>query len=127
MTMRKLFTLLSFCSLAAAFAAAQISVPNHPVAGQGLTVKTSGKGTLLVFGPGAALRKDVKSGEEVTFSADEISKSGHYVAVFSGSGADQTAAFDVAPGVVKKISFLARPSRVPVAKPDVISGTAFVF
>jgi len=63
----------------------------------------------------------------VSLTSEELSRAGHYIAVLKGNGADQTKTFFVTPGPVKKISFLARPSRVPVAKPDAISGTAFVF
>jgi hypothetical protein len=42
-------------------------------------------------------------------------------------GSSQSQAFHVAPGKAETLNFLARPSRVPVNKPGVISGVAFVF
>jgi hypothetical protein len=46
--------------------------------------------------------------------------------VLHGDG-NQSQVFWVKPGKPEKLNFLARPSRVPVARPNVISGVTFVF
>jgi hypothetical protein len=46
--------------------------------------------------------------------------------VVHGNG-NQSQVFWVKPGKPGKLNFLARPSRVPVARPNVISGVTFVF
>jgi hypothetical protein len=117
--------------LAGAFTAyaADLRLPPKAVAGQGVSIATSGSGsaTLYVVGPGMALKRDVRLGEEVQIKPEELRSSGFYqVALKSGDG-DATKELFVAPGPADKINFLARPSRVPVGRPKVIAGTAFVF
>jgi hypothetical protein len=104
----------------ASFAAAQLSVPEQVTAGAGITIKTSND--VLVFGPGAALKKKLANGE-VNLSGEEIPFVGKYTVVSGG----ETKQFKIVPDAAKKVSFIARPSRVPVAKPDVITGVALVF
>lgn len=117
--MRGFSTLFIILSLAT-FAAAQFAVPEQVTAGEGITIKASDEVT--VFGPGAALKKKPANGE-ATFSGEEIPFVGKYTVVSSG----ETKSFKVVAGPAKRISFIARPSRVPVAKPDVITGVAFIF
>jgi hypothetical protein len=117
--MRRFLTFIIVLTLAT-FAAAQLSVPEHVTAGEGITIKAS-EG-ILVFGPGIALKVKPANGE-VSLTSDEIPFVGKYT-VISGS---ETQQFKVVAGVAKKVSFIARPSRVPVARPDVITGVAFVF
>jgi hypothetical protein len=104
----------------ASFAAAQLSMPEQVTAGAGITIKTSDD--VLVFGPGTALKKKPASGE-LSLSAEEIPFVGKYTVVSGG----ETKQFKIVPDTAKKVSFIARPSRVPVAKPDVITGVALVF
>jgi len=109
--------------------AADVRVPSTAVAGQNMTIATSGSGdaTLYVVGPGTAIKRDIKLGSEVEIKGEQLRKSGFYeVAVKSGDG-DSTKQLYVAPAAPEKINFLARPSRVPVGEPKVIAGTAFVF
>lgn len=101
-------------------ALAQLDVPPQLTAGDGLTVHS--KDEVLLFGPGAALKRQPKDGK-VEFSAEEVASTGTYT-VISG---DEKKKVKVVPGAAKKVSFIARPSRVPVARPDVITGVAFVF
>lgn len=103
--------------------AADITVPSQVTAGQPVTLRSQGSGTMIIAGPGKMLKRDVKSGEEVTLKAEELRNAGLYTVSVAG----KSASFFVVPGPAKKLSFLARPSRVPVAQPNAISGTAFVF
>ena len=63
-------------------------------------------------------------GQDIQLTADDLKNAGRYV-VFLGGG--DSATFFVTAGPVTSIAFLARPSRVPAATPNVIAGTAFVF
>jgi hypothetical protein len=100
--------------------AAEIQVPQKAVAGTEISLPTSGSGTLYVFGPGTAIKKDVKSGEEVKLT---LKQAGRYTAILGGTAET----FEVAPAITDEVAFLARPSRVPADRKDVINGTAFLF
>jgi hypothetical protein len=117
--MRRITSAFLFLELSA-WCSAQLSVPDQVTAGQGITIKADHE--VLVFGPGTALKKKPANGS-VDFSGEEIAFAGKYTVVSDGD----TKNFKVVPGPVKKISFIARPSRVPVAKPDIITGVAFLF
>jgi hypothetical protein len=105
--------------------AVDLRVPASVAAGSGLSVPTSGSGsaTLYLVGPGTAVKRQVQLGQEVQLRSDELQNAGHYVLVIG----DDSASFYVTAGSVGSIAFLARPSRVPAATPNVISGTAFIF
>ena len=105
--------------------AADLRVPATVAAGSGLSVPTSGSGsaTLYLVGPGTAVKRQVQLGQDVQLSSDELQNAGHYTVAIG----DDSASFYVTAGPVSSIAFLARPSRVPAATPNVISGTAFIF
>jgi hypothetical protein len=114
---------IAVCWFAADCARAQtLQVPANAVAGQPLTITVSGGGTVYLIGPGQVIRKEAKSGS-VEIKADELRSAGRWIASAGG----QSQVFWVKPGKPENMSFLARPSRVPVARPNVISGVAFVF
>ena len=105
--------------------AAELHVPQNAVAGQPLSIGTSGSGTLYLIGPGQVIKKEFKSGS-VEIKGEELRSAGRWIAVVRGGG-NQSQVFWVKPGKPGKLNFLARPSRVPVARPNVISGVTFVF
>ena len=105
--------------------AAELHVPQNAVAGQPLSIGTSGSGTLYLIGPGQVIKKEFKSGS-VEIKGEELRSAGRWIAVVRGDG-NQSQVFWVKPGKPGKLNFLARPSRVPVARPNVISGVTFVF
>ena len=105
--------------------AAELHVPQNAVAGQPLSIGTSGSGTLYLIGPGQVIKKEFKSGS-VEIKGEELRSAGRWIAVVHGNG-NQSQVFWVKPGKPGKLNFLARPSRVPVARPNVISGVTFVF
>jgi hypothetical protein len=105
--------------------AAELRVPQNAVAGQPLSIGTSGSGTLYLIGPGQVIKKEFKSGS-VELKGEELRSAGRWIAVVRGDG-NQSQIFWVKPGKPGKLNFLARPSRVPVARPNVISGVTFVF
>jgi hypothetical protein len=128
--MRKLIYIgivIAICWFAADCArAAELHVPQNAVAGQPLSIGTSGSGTLYLIGPGQVIKRDFKSGANVEIKGEELRSAGRWIAAVGGSS-KQSQVFWVKPGKPGKLNFLARPSRVPVARPNVISGVAFVF
>jgi hypothetical protein len=128
--MRKLIYIgivIAVCWFAADCArAAELHVPQNAVAGQPLSIGTSGSGTLYLIGPGQVIKRDFKSGANVEIKGEELRSAGRWIAALSG-GPNQSQVFWVQPGKPGKLNFLARPSRVPVARANVISGVTFVF
>ena len=108
--------------------AADLGVPPRAVAGQNAVFTTSGSGraTLYVLGPGTAIKREIKLGDQVELKGEELRNAGYYRLVLKGDG-DASQELYVSPAAAEKINFLARPSRVPVGQPKVIAGTAFVF
>ena len=131
--MRRLFwalMIVAACLLADAVVhAQQLTAPQHAVAGAGTSLQTSGSGeaTLYLVGPGTAIKRSVKLGEPINIAAEELRNAGRYTAILKSSGEPQSVSFFVEPANASSLSFLARPSRVPVAHPQAISGVAFVF
>jgi len=109
--------------------AADLKIPDHTVAGQSITIGTSGDGsaTLYVFGPGQAIKRSVTLGHEIFFKGEELRNAGMYTLIIANGGTSSTKQLNVQPAAPAKINFLARPSRVPVAHANVITGTAFIF
>ena len=105
--------------------AAELHVPQNAVAGQPLSISASGSGTLYLVGPGQVIKKEFKSGN-VEIKGEELRSAGRWIAVIRGDS-HQSQVFWVKPGKPGKLNFLARPSRVPVARPNVISGVTFIF
>ncbi len=128
--MRKLF-LISLMVAACWFAAdcaqaVELRLPAQAIAGQPLSIGTSGNGTLYLVGPGQIIQREFKSGSNVEIRSGELRKAGRWIAVVHGDS-NSSQVFWVKPGKPENISFLARPSRVTVAQPNAISGVAFVF
>src|SRR5947209_1010853 len=101
---------------------AELQVPQNAVAGQPLTMHVNGSGSLLLVGPGQIIKHEIKSGS-VDIKGEELRTAGRWIAIADG----QSQVFWVKPGKPDNLNFLARPSRVPVSQPNVISGVAFVF
>ena len=106
--------------------AAELRVPTDAVAGAEVSIPTSGSGdaTFYLFGPGTAIKRPVKLGEDVRLTGNDLQFSGRYTAALSNG---DSGVFFVAPAKPADVAFLARPSRVPASTRQVISGTAFVF
>ncbi|MBI2679072.1 MAG: hypothetical protein HYX28_09850 [Candidatus Koribacter versatilis] len=114
------------CFAADAARAAELQAPQNAVAGTAVSIPSSGSGeaTLYLVGPGGVVKRKVSLGQTIELKAEEVRVAGRYTALLSfGSKVD----FFVAPAKPAQLAFLARPSRVPVAKPGVITGVAFVF
>jgi hypothetical protein len=118
---------VSLLSAAATFAA-DLQVPAHATAHTQITIGTQGVGntTLYLIGPIARMKRAVRLGDNVQFTANEMRAAGLYTVILDGEGAGISRTFIVSPGEPRKLSFLAQPSRVPADAKDVISGTVFL-
>ena len=109
--------------------AGELNIPNQLSSGQGFSIPTSGTGTATFYliGPAGVIKRAVHLGDAVNVAGEETRAAGRYVAVLRSGDSNDTKVFFVTPGKPAALNFLARPSRVPTAKPDAISGVAFVF
>src|SRR5689334_2252007 len=115
-------TLLAFATiLSLSGVALAVSAPEHTTAGKDVTIRADGSNVYVVC-PGYASKHKVEGGS-VTIKGDEMQAAGRCVV----SDGNSSAVMWVDPAPAGRISFLAQPSRVPVARPGAISGTAFVF
>ena len=126
----KNFTIAVLIVLACWFAAsvahaADLQVPAQAPAGKDLAVPTSGSGqvTLYLIGPSHLVRKQVQLGSEVRIAGEDLRTAGSYTLVIGSQSAD----FQVTPGTPERLSFLAIPSRLPVALNHGISGVVYTF
>lgn len=117
--LRSCFVLALVILLAAAGYA--VKAPDRVTAGQDVTIQANG-GEVYIAGPGFAAKQKAEAGS-VIIKGDHLRNAGRYVV----SDRDGSAVMWVEPAKPSKINFLAQPSRVPAARPGVISGTAFVF
>jgi hypothetical protein len=107
-----------------------LQIPKVVEAGSSFSIPTraAGKAVLYIVSPVQVLRRNVEPGEAVIIAAGDLHNAGHYLALLAGPGATEKAEFDVvAAGQPASLNFLAKPSRLPVSRPDGISGVAYVF
>ena len=110
--------------------AQELRLPKTVTAGQAFSMQStgSGKAVLYVVGLGQVLKRDVQLGETESFPAGTLYNAGHYLVLVVGASTKESGSFDVVP--VERpaaISFLAKPSRLPVGRQKGISGAAYVF
>lgn len=124
-----LFTVLACWFAVDSARGADLRFPQKAIAGQPLTIGTSGQGkaTLYLVGPGQVIRHSIKLGSDVNIKAKELHSAGRWVAILRSDDKPQSQVFWVQPGQPENLGFLARPSRVPAAQRNAISGTVFVF
>jgi hypothetical protein len=131
---RRQFAFLSSVMLAAtalpAFAqSGALTLPKAVEAGAAFSIGTagSGKATLYIVGLGQALKRDVDLGQTANFPVGTLYNAGRYVVILD-SPAPESGEFDVVPAKsVADLSFLARPSRLPVDLHDGITGAVYAF
>jgi hypothetical protein len=107
---------------------AAVRAPREAIAGQAISLATTGSGaaTFYLMGPASSVKRQVQLGSDVQIQANEVKNSGRYVAIVC-SMACSSATFFVAPAKPASLTFLAHPSRVPVGQNDAISGVAVAF
>jgi len=110
---------LTFCLMATVLLGAQeLQVPATVTAGSGFTISTSGSGgaTFYLVGPSYVAKRQVQLGREIHVQPREVSGAGRYLAIVRGGGADQSGSFYVVAAKPASLSFIAHPSRIPVAQ-----------
>jgi len=106
-----------------------ITVPKTVEAGSAFSIQLSGsgKGTLFIVGPGQALKQDVELGGTASIAAGSLYNAGHYLAIVSGTSATESEGFEVVPAAQPAdVTFLAKPSRLPVSLHAGITGAVYV-
>lgn len=107
-----------------------MTLPKAVEAGSAFSIRStgSGKAVLYLVGPGQVVRRDVNLGETIAFAAGSLSNAGYYVAILVNASSTEHKSFAVTPGAdPAHLSFLARPSRLPVNLHNGISGAVYVF
>ena len=107
-----------------------IKVPENVTAGSSFSIQSAGSGNaaLYIVGLGQVIKRDVRLGETVEFPAGTLCNAGRYVVLLLEPSSTETRDFDVLPADrPAAISFLAKPSRLPVGLHDAITGAVYVF
>lgn len=131
--MRGRFTLflagLVLAALPLALAQVGLRVPRTVEAGSTFSIQSTGSGEafLYIVGPGQVLRRNIQLGETTSFAPGDLHNAGHYLAVLVAASSKENGAFDVTAAQPAELSFLAKPSRLPVDVRDGISGVVYVF
>jgi hypothetical protein len=105
-----------------------LTAPKTVQAGSAFSIESSGGGqaTLYIVGLGQALKRDVQLGGAISIPEGTLYSAGHYT-VFLSTAPSDVASLDVTPAKVSDVSFLARPSRLPVGLHNGITGAVYVF
>lgn len=109
---------------------ARMILPETITAGSAFSIQAvgTGNGTLYIIGTGQVLKRDVQLGQTIFYAAGSLFNAGHYLAVLAGDSFTETGSFDVVPGTVPaSLSFLAKPSRLPVGLHGGITGAVYLF
>ena len=104
--------------------------PKSIAAGDQFSIQTtgSGKATLLIVGPNQVLKRDVERGQSISFAPGTLHNAGHYLVILKTDSSSDVAEIDVsAASAPSELTFLARPSRLPVGLHDGITGAVYVF
>jgi len=104
--------------------------PSTIEAGRAFSVEFagSGQGTLYIVGPNEMLKRTVTLGSANQLPAGTLCNAGHYSFLLDGGAQSRDGEFDVVPAAqVSDVSFLAKPSRLPVGLHDGITGAIYVF
>lgn len=108
----------------------RMTMPERIEAGTAFSIQTSGTGkaALYIVGPEQALKRDVQLGGTTDFAAGTLFSAGQYLAFLVTDSSTDQRSVDVVPAAhPADLSFLARPSRLPVSLHDGISGAVYVF
>lgn len=122
--------LVAVCLFAAwAARGSELQLPERVQAGTGLTIQTSGSGdvSFYLIGPASVLKRLVRLGVPIQIAPEDLQAAGRYTVILNRGNESSSGAFWVDPAQPARVSFLARPSRLPVAVTNGISGTLFPF
>ena len=99
-------------------------------AGAAFSIQSTGNGkaTLYIVGPDQVLKREIQRGETTLFAAGQLYNAGHYLVLIEGENFTISDALDVVPArKPAALSFLAKPSRLPVSLHNAITGAVYVF
>jgi hypothetical protein len=83
---------------------------------------------LYIVGLGGVLKRTVQLGTRTYFPAGSLYNAGHYVVILAQAAGTNTGSLDVTPASTPaNLSFLAKPSRLPIGLHDGITGAVYVF
>ena len=124
--------ILLLCSIAAAGTyslAADMTVPQRAVAGDKISIETSGNGeaTAVLIAPSHIVSKPVVLGKALEFAGDDLADAGQYTLLLTSNDGEIAKNFVVSPGSPAHLSFVTHPSRAPVAQKAGITGAVYVF
>jgi len=89
---------------------------------------SGGSGSLYVIGMGQVIKREVQLGGSADFASGTLASAGHYLVVLETPNSQEKGSLDVAPAdQAANLSFLARPSRLPVKLQNAITGAVYVF
>ena len=118
------------CGLAVMNAfATDMTVPRQSVAGSKVSVQTSGTGdaVAVLVAPGHIVAKPIVLGKPFDLSGDDLADAGQYTLILTTSSGEISKSFVIVPSSPAHLSFVAHPSRAPVAQKGRITGTAYIF
>jgi hypothetical protein len=122
---------LALAALPFAFAQGRsMSAPKSIQAGDAFAIQTtgSGKAALFIIGPGQVLKHDVQLGNAASFAAGSLYNAGRYLVLLETESSAESDSLDVLPASkATELSFLAKPSRLPVGLREGITGAVYVF
>jgi len=107
-----------------------LNLPATVKAGEGVSIETGGTGhaTLYVVGLGQALKRDLELGQPFQLAGGTLYNAGSYVAVLVTDSSTSSQPFEVVAATKPAdVSFLAKPSRLPVGIHNGVTGAVYVF
>ncbi|HEU5233105.1 MAG TPA: hypothetical protein VFU50_09610 [Terriglobales bacterium] len=129
--MRKLRTALLACIVGTAnwALAADMIVPQRAVAGDKISIETSGSGdaTALLVAPSHLVSKSIVLGRTFELAGDDLADAGEYTLILTSGAGEIAKKFFVSPGPPAHLSFVTHPSRAPVAQKSGITGAVYAF
>ncbi len=125
-----LFACLSLGLSTASAQSGNLTVPGTVEAGAAFSIQCggSGKATLYIVGPDQLIKREVQLGEAASFPAGLLGNAGRYSVFLSSPSGNETSSLEVLPAEKPAdLTFIAKPSRLPVALQGAITGAAYVF
>jgi len=108
--------------------AQSLQPPASVRANTAVSVPTTGQGDadLYLVGPSSFSKRKIKLGVPIQIGPEELHSAGQWLMTIKSGQGIETATFEVLPAETGHISFVVRPSRLPVAVAEAISGTAYL-
>jgi hypothetical protein len=117
------------CLLGISAFAADVTVPQNAIAGSKLSLATSGSGeaTLVMVGPTHIVSMKTTLGQNVELGPEDLADAGRYLVLLRTREGEIAKSFYVNAAQPARLSFIAHPSRAPVAQKDSLTGAVYAF